>query len=207
MALQKIEKADEILIVGLCGSFNPHGATRRAMDVCLEGARAVGARAEAIDLSEWSLPFAGSRYAAGEFPDVERLKSLVARAHGVVWATPEYHGSYSGALKNALDLMGFDEFTGKVVGLVGTAGGSVGAISALSHLRAVGRQLHAWVLPQQASLANSSRAFGEDGRLLDAAVDARLRDLGRDMARFSFLHAQADDAFLKLWEATKPDIA
>jgi FMN reductase len=205
MASNKIEKADEILIVGLCGSFNPNGATRRAMDVALDGARATGARIEVVDLGEWTLPFAGSRFTSGEFPDVERLQALVRSAHGVVWATPEYHGSYSGALKNALDLLGFDEFSGKMVGLVGTAGGSIGAINALSHLRAVGRQLHAWVLPQQVSVASASRAFGEDGRPVDARVEKRLRDLGRDLARFSFLHTQADDAFLKLWEATRPE--
>jgi len=201
MPLQKIVTADEISIVGLCGSFNPRGATRRAMDVALEGARAIGARTHTVDLSEWTLPFAGALQAPGEFPDVERLKSLVQSAHGIVWATPEYHGSYSGALKNALDLLGFDEFGGKMVALVGTAGGSVGAISALSHLRAVGRQLHAWVLPQQVSLARASRAFDEEGRLLDADADKRLRELGRELARFAYLHSQADDAFLKVWEA------
>ena len=32
-------------------------------------------------------------------------------------ALREYHGSLSGVLKNALDLMGFKEFEGKLIGL------------------------------------------------------------------------------------------
>ncbi len=41
----------------------------------------------------------------------------VAGAQGIILGTPEYHGSFSGVLKNALDLMGFDEFEGKMIGL------------------------------------------------------------------------------------------
>jgi len=63
----------------------------------------------------------------------------VKRAQGILLATPEYHGGYSGVLKNALDLMGFDEFEGKMIGLVGVSGGNMGAFGALSSLRSVGR--------------------------------------------------------------------
>ena len=63
-----------------------------------------------------------------------------------ILATPEYHGGSSGVLKNALDLMGFDEFEGKMVGLVGVSGGRMGAVDALNTLRNIGRALHAWVV-------------------------------------------------------------
>ena len=44
------------------------------------------------------------------------------RANGVILATPNYHGTLSGVLKNALDLMSMREFEGKVAGLVGVFG-------------------------------------------------------------------------------------
>ena len=59
--------------------------------------------------------------------DVFRLRTEVKEAEGVILGTPEYHGSFSGVLKNALDLMGFDEFEGKMIGLVGVSGGRMGA--------------------------------------------------------------------------------
>jgi multimeric flavodoxin WrbA len=61
----------------------------------------------------------------------------VRAAQGIILATPEYHGGYSGVLKNALDLMGFEEFEGKVRGLVGVSGGGMGAFGSLNNLRAV----------------------------------------------------------------------
>ena len=63
------------------------------------------------------------------------LRRTVQGAHSIIWGTPEYHGGPSGVLKNALDLMGFDEFQGKVVGLVGTSGGEMGATNALNSPR------------------------------------------------------------------------
>ncbi|HEX8463929.1 MAG TPA: NAD(P)H-dependent oxidoreductase, partial [Abditibacterium sp.] len=139
-------------IVGICGSLNNNSATRRALVLTLEAAARAGATTQLLDLRDFHLPFAASGFDAEEFPDVERFNGLVRECDGHIWATPEYHGSFSGVLKNALDLGSFPEYEGKVVALLGVAGGQIGAINALSHLRTVGRQLHAWVLPQQVSI-------------------------------------------------------
>jgi NAD(P)H-dependent FMN reductase len=42
--------------------------------------------------------------------------------------------------------MGFEEFEGKMLGLVGVSGGAMGAFGAMNSLREVGRALHAWVI-------------------------------------------------------------
>ena len=75
-------------------------------------------------------------------------------------------------LKNALDLMGFDEFEGKMIGLVGVSGGAMGAFEALNSLRNIGRALHAWVVPEQA-------AVPEAGRYSNASGAIRGREGGR----------------------------
>ncbi len=186
------KRADEIVVAGLCGSLGESSVTRRALRIALAGAEQAGARTVLIDLREWTLPFCGAQFSPAEFPDVARLQAIVGEAQGLIWATPEYHGSFSGVLKNALDLLSIADFEGKMVGLLGVAAGSLGAASALSHLRAVGRQLHAWVLPQQVSLAGSYQAFNEDGSLKSQDIDARLREMGRDVARFALLHSQAE---------------
>ena len=114
--------------------------------------------------------------------------------------TPEYHGGYSGVLKNAIDLMGFDEFEGKVVGLVGVSGGSMGAAQALQGLRVIGRALHAWVIPQQASIPQAWEALAE-GSATRAGYEKRLREVGRQVARFSALHSSPEAVeFLRAWE-------
>ena len=52
--------------------------------------------------------------------DVFKLRREVSQAAGIILGTPEYHGSFSGLLKNALDLMGFDEIEDKMIGLAAT---------------------------------------------------------------------------------------
>ena len=113
----------------------------------------------------------------------------------------EYYGSLSGVLKNALDLMGPEQFEGKVVGLVGVAGGHTGAINSLNTMRTIGRNLHCWVVPQEVSVADAGKMFDEDGSLKDPAVDQRLRDLGHVVARLSILQQRIrQDEFVQLWE-------
>jgi NAD(P)H-dependent FMN reductase len=137
-----------------------------------------------------------------EYPkDVFRLREEVKGAHGLILGTPEYHGGVSGVLKNALDLMGFEELEGKMIGLVGVSGGALGAVHALSHLRTVGRALHAWVIPEQAAVSEAWKAFDEKGNLKNPEIEKRLLDLGRQVARFSYLHtSERALEFLRLWE-------
>ena len=187
-------------MAGLCGSVTENSATRRVLEVALLGATEAGAQVSLIDLRDYTLPFAGFRHAPEEFPDVARLSAQLSAAQAILWATPEYHGSYSGVLKNALDLMGFDEFEGKMIGLIGIAGGSTGAINALTHLRSVGRQLHAWVLPQQVSVARVGNAFTSDGKIQDPEIEKRLKEMGREVAHFACLHSTTASAFVRRWE-------
>ena len=186
-------------MLGLCGSLGAASVTRRALKIALDGAQQAGANISLIDLRDWNLPLGGAEFSPAAFPDVERLHQQVSAAHGFIWATPEYHGSFSGVLKNALDLLTIQHFEGKMIGLLGVAAGSMGASSSLSHLRIVGRHLHAWVLPGQVSVASSYQAFHENGAPKDSDVEKRLREMGRDVARFALLHtdyAQGNAALL-----------
>jgi NAD(P)H-dependent FMN reductase len=147
-----------------CGSLRQGSYTRLALQVALRGARETGAEASLIDLRESQLIFCDGKENEGGYPkDVFRLREEVKRAHGVILGTPEYHGGLSGVLKNALDLMGFEELEGKMIGLVGVSGGTLGAVHALSHLRSVGRALHAWVIPEQAAVTEAWKVFDESG--------------------------------------------
>ena len=191
----------EIRVAALCGSLRKGSYTRMALRIALEGAAEVGAATELIDLNDYQLVFC-SGDDDQELPDgVTRLRETVENCHGLIIGTPEYHGSYSGVLKNALDLMGFDQLAGKMIGLVGVAGGTMGALSALASLRTVGRALHAWVVPEQAMVPNAWKVFDAEGRANDLSFDKRLREVGRQVARFAYLHSseQAMD-FLRLWE-------
>lgn len=196
---------ERVRVVGIPGSLRAQSYTRRAVATALEGAAQVGADVRLLDLASYDLPYCDGRDDEATYPPgVARLRADVAAARGIILGTPEYHGSYSGVLKNALDLLGFDEMEGRMVGLVGVAGGRMGGAAALTALRSVGRALHAWVVPTEAAIPQASRAFAPDGTLLDARMAERVRDVGREVARFAYLHSSEQSReFLRAWETAR----
>lgn len=190
-------------IAGICGSLREGSYTRLALQVALQGAEEVGAQTRLIYLRDYDLTFCDGRRDGETYPqDVIRLRHEVQAAQGIILGTPVYHGGLSGVLKNALDLMGFREFGGKMIGLVGVSGGRMGAAHAFSTLRATGRALHAWVIPEEVSIPEAWKAFDGVGNPRDPELEVRLREMGRQVARFAYLHTSEQALeFLRLWES------
>ena len=195
-------KDRSIVVVGICGSIRRASYTRMAVQVSLRGAQEAGARTRLIDLKDYDLVFCCGGEDESAYPeDVLRLRREVSQAQGIILGTPEYHGGVSGVLKKALDLMGFEEFRGKMIGLVGVSGGAQGAVHSLNSLRTVGRALHAWVIPEQASVPEAWKVFDQSGALKDSEAEKRLKNVGRQVARFAFLHnSEKAQEFLRAWE-------
>ena len=199
---QTDQDGNRVFVVGICGSIRSGSYTRLAVQIALQGAQEVGVQTRLIDLKDYHLVFCDGKEDESTFPeDVFKLRREVSQAGGIILGTPEYHGGVSGVLKNALDLMGFDEIEGKMIGLVGVSGGELGAVHALNSLRAVGRALHAWVIPEQASIPEAWKVFDESGNLKDSDLEKRVKEVGRQVARFAYLHtSEKAQEFLRAWE-------
>lgn len=197
------KQREPVRITGICGSIRQGSYTRLALMLALRGAEEAGAQTELIDLRDYRIIFCDGKEDESLYPeDVFKLREAVRRAQGIILATPEYHGGYSGVLKNALDMMGFEEFEGKMLGLVGVSGGRLGAFGAMHSLRDVGRALHAWVIPEQASVPQAWQVFDEQGYCKDAEMEKRLKEVGRQVVRFACLHtAEQAGEFLREYES------
>jgi FMN reductase len=161
-----------VKLVGLAGSLRPESYSHQALAIAVRQAQALGAEVTVLDFREMTLPFCnGGDYA--DYPDVARLQQTVKDADGLILATPEYHGSVSGVLKNALDLMSFEHLDGKVVGAISVLGGQANS-NALNDLRKIARWVHAWVIPEQVAIGQAWQAFDEQGKLVDAKLAERL---------------------------------
>lgn len=166
-------------VIGISGSLRPHSRTHQTLDIVLNKLREKGVDVELLDIRDLSLPFCTGNFEYPDYPDVKRLRKAVQSAQGIIFASPEYHGTISGVLKNAIDLLDQSDIEGKVVGLISVLGGAQSAAS-LDTLRAICRQLHAWAIPEQVVIARSEQAFDEEGRLLDAELPLRIdRFLGQ----------------------------
>jgi FMN reductase len=161
-----------VKIVGIGGSLRANSSSYQALDVAIQRVQALGAQVEILDLRQMQLPFCSGGDDYADYPDVLKLRDAVQNADGLILATPEYHGSISGVLKNALDLMSFDQLSDKVAGLISVLGGQVNS-NAVNELRLIMRWVHAWVIPEQIAIGQCWKAFDQDGKLLDEKLSQR----------------------------------
>jgi FMN reductase len=177
---------DTVHIVGLGGSYADDSTSLAALRVALEGASEAGARVELFDIHEMELPF----YVPGmEPPPVAvRLAEAVSQAHGMIWSSPLYHGSVSGAFKNAIDwldlLRSCDPpfLTDKMIGLMSTAGGMQG-LQAVNSMEFMVRALRGWAVPFVMPIGQAWKAFDASGRFRDPQMGEQVRMLGKEVVR------------------------
>jgi chromate reductase len=116
---------------------------------------------------------------------VAELRDEIARADGVLIATPEYNASVPGALKNALDWasrpFATNVLRGKPVAVVGASQGLFGAVWAQAELRKVLAAIGAVVLEAELSVPSAHTAFDEQGRLRDPELARGLRSVVQEL--------------------------
>jgi FMN reductase len=129
-------------IVGLGGTTRPGSSSELALRFALSAAERAGAKKAILAGPALQLPM----YAPETFERSDgaaELVSLLRRSHGVIVASPGYHGSVSGLVKNALDYtedMRGDTavyFDGRAVGRIACAYGWQATGSTLAALRSI----------------------------------------------------------------------
>ncbi|WP_375402279.1 NADPH-dependent FMN reductase [uncultured Sphingomonas sp.] len=179
------------LVVGIGGTIGSVSSTERALRIALDAACAQGFRTRIFagdDMARLPLydPKAITRTAhEREFVDTVR------EASALIIASPGYHGSISGVVKNALDLL---EETARdarpyladmPVGLIATAYGWQATGSTIAALRSIVHALRGWPTPFAAAINTQITKFDDEGGASDPAVLEQLRLVGRQVARFA----------------------
>jgi FMN reductase len=129
-------------------------------------------------------------------PDDERdpppaASTLIEACHdadGMLWSSPMYQGTISGAFKNALDwlhALGSREppfLHDEVIGLISAAGGTQG-LQVINTMEFAVRALRGWAVPYVVPVASAFRVFDSEGRVNDEGVELQLRTLGAEVVR------------------------
>jgi chromate reductase, NAD(P)H dehydrogenase (quinone) len=109
---------------------------------------------------------------------VTELRSAIAGADAVLFATPEYNASIPGQLKNALDWisrpLATNELRNKPVAVIGASTGMFGAVWSQAELRKVLKTMGARVVEEGVALAGAPSCFDEQGKLVDEGLCAQL---------------------------------
>lgn len=179
-----------VTVVGVGGSVRPDSQSERVLHAALEGAREAGAKVRAITGADLVLPFYDP-HMTERTPQAAELVEALRAADGVLIASPGYHGTVSGLVKNALDyvedLRGDDRpyLDGRAVGCIGVAYGWQASVTTLQALRSVAHALRGWPTPLGGAVNSAETRFGPGGACEDEKVAATLRTIGRQVVEFT----------------------
>jgi FMN reductase len=185
-----------LLVVGIGGTVRPGSVTDSSLRTALEAAAGQGATTrcfagtELAGLSHFSP--ADSRRSRG----AAELVDAVRAADGLILASPGYHASLSGMVKNALDYLEDlrdDErpyLSGRGVGCIATGAGWQAAVSTLTTLRAIVHALRGWPTPLGAAINTAGEGQATDER----RARFQLETVGAEVVEFARLRRAALDA-------------
>lgn len=151
-----------------------------------------------FDLQKNPLPIFDQTEKNLKSENVQLLLKLAREADGYVLISPEYHGSMSGAIKNALDWMDYleniDYFHGKVVGIMG-GGGSLGNSGATIQLMMAIRAMHGWLMPDVVmNVQKIGSALSEDD-LIEENYKLRMGAFARSLINYTKMFKQNMEVF------------
>jgi FMN reductase len=179
------------LILGIGGTSRPDSTSELAVRCALRAAENLGARTQLIDGALISgLPL----YVPGrtERTDDEcAFVDAVRRCDGVIVASAGYHGSITGPVKNALDLLedlARDErpyLDGCAFGSIVSAFGWIACGTTLVTLRSIAHALRAWPTPYGAAFVAEGKMFENDGTAIDARVGDQIGLVARQVVDFA----------------------
>ena len=178
-------------IIGIGGTTRVGSSTEKALRFALAVAAAGGAETNGFfgpELAE--LPMY-----APEDPDrtdtARRLAQELRKADGIIVASPGYHGSVSGLVKNALDyvedLRDDDRsyFDGLAVGCIATGAGWQAIVGTLQQLRTIAHALRGWPTPLGAAINSTHDVFSDDGDVIDPRARFQLETVAREVLQFA----------------------
>ena len=169
-------------ILGVSGSLRDGSFSRRALEFTLEAVPKPEAETRLLDLSRSELPM----YRPGEGAAanvVREVAEAVTWADAFLLATPDYHGSMSGAMKNFLDYH-WEEFAGKLFGYL--CASHEKGLTAMDQMRTAVRQCYGWSLPYGVSV-HGEHDFDKTGAVTNVRIADRFRMLARDLTVYGTL--------------------
>jgi NAD(P)H-dependent FMN reductase len=177
-------------IVGLCGSVRKASFNLLLLRAAAE-AVPPGSRIDIASIRDIPLYDADLEAEQGVPQAVQQLKDRIAAADGLLIATPEYNNSMPGVLKNAIDWLSRPPadiprvFRGRPVALMGATPGlgstALAQAAWLPVLRTLG------TLPffeARLMVASAGKVFDDQGRVVDAGVQERIRTFVEGFAAF-----------------------
>ncbi len=175
------ESGIKLNVLGVGSSMRQRSYSTSVLKLILSIAKGNMAETKLLDLRQTNLPMLYS--ARDDTDEIIQTTELVKRADAFILATPDYHGSMSGSLKNFLDYF-WSEFAGKTFGYI-VASHEKG-LTVMDQMRTAVRQCYGWSLPYGISI-NPEEDFDDKRELTNKKLSSRLDMMARDLVVYGKL--------------------
>ena len=129
-----------------------------------------------IDIKDYNLPVMEARLKDMENPpaNLVEISAALENADGIVFVTPEYNNSYSGALKNTVDYF-TKEWAKKPIGICCGSNGKQGGINASNLLQLLVLAIGAFPMPYKLLVPELHLSLDEEGNPLNEIMGKNLQ--------------------------------
>jgi NAD(P)H-dependent FMN reductase len=184
------QQADTLNVLGVGGSMRQGSYSTLTLKLLLEEAKKYKSESYMLELRKINLPLYDPSETSSDQPsynnnnnNLKRITKALKWADVLVLASPDYHGSMSGAMKNFLDYF-WEEFAGKTFGYI-VASHEKG-LTVVDQMRTAVRQCYGWSMPYNISI-NGENDFDSKGTLVNSALAKRIKMLARDLVTYGKL--------------------
>jgi len=164
-------------VLGVGSSMREGSYGTRALKIVLDRMEKLQAETHLLDLRKVKMPTFNPNSSVQSGKRIREVTEEVNWADVFILATPDYHGSMSGPMKNFLDHY-WQEFAGKTFGYICTSHEK--GLTVMDQMRTAVRQCYGWSLPYGISV-NGEEDFNEAGEIVNSFLAKRLRMLARDL--------------------------
>lgn len=174
-------------ILVLYGSVRARSFSRLAAEESSRLLRWYGCEVKMFDPSGLPLP----DDVDSDHPKVQELRELAQWSEGMLWVSPERHGSITSIMKAQIDwiplsLGGVRPTQGKTLALMQVSGGSQ-SFNTVNQMRILGRWMRMITIPNQSSIPKAFLEFNDDNRMDMSPLYLRLVDVCEELVKFTWL--------------------
>jgi len=183
-----------IKVLAFAGSTRKDSFNKLLVKAAQKGAEAEDVEVTFIDLADLPMPLLDQdlELEQGIPANALKLKHLMIESDGFLVSSPEYNGSFSGVLKNAIDWASRPSdgetslqcFKDKVVIVMSASPGALGGIRGLPHVRTLLSGLGCLVLPKQLAVGKAFEVFDENGAVKQSEQCESIQSLGSELVSF-----------------------
>ena len=178
----------ELKVLAFAGSTRTDSYNKKLVREAAEKARQMGAKVTLIDLKDFPMPIYDADLEAKQgMPEgAKRLRQLMIEHDAMIIASPEYNGSMTALLKNAIDWTTRTEdgkafskaaYKNKKIAIMSASPGRRGGARSLADLRPVLEDVGAIVVPTQVEFPRAFETSPEKEESKNTLLKQELQEL------------------------------